>query len=45
MHRQAMQPNLARRSRQSLGLSVITNEGSTTKKLVEAMRLLGPIVR
>ena len=29
-------------SRQSLGLSVITNEGSTTKKLIVAMRLFGP---
>jgi hypothetical protein len=36
---------LARRPRQSLGLSVITNEGSTTKKLVAAKRLLGAIVR
>jgi hypothetical protein len=30
-------------SRQSLGLSVITNEGSTTKKLIVAMRLFGPL--
>src|SRR5262245_41159426 len=29
-------------SRQSLGLSVITNERSTTKKLIVAMRLFRP---
>jgi hypothetical protein len=31
-------------ARRSYGLSVITNEGSTTKKLIAEMRLLGQIV-
>ena len=41
----AVQPDLACRPRQSLGLSVITNAGSTTKKSVESLRLLGVVVR